>query len=251
MRIQIDRNGEKMSADTNKPLHLSIPLINDVNKQPNAYGAPPFEIAPYQSGNFIGSLDAGSPVNFFNIRVNPHGNGTHTESVGHIAKGNYPIHECLRDTFIVAELVTVHPTKHDNGDRVIQKEVLETMRMHDAEALIVRTLPNEIEKRHRQYTGTNPPYFSAEAMQWIHGQNYSHLLVDLPSVDREEDGGELSAHKIFWQVNGEIRTHRTITEMIFVDNVIRDGLYLLNLQVAPLILDASPSRPVLFKLEKD
>ena len=32
------------------------------------------------------------------------------------------------------------------------------------------------------------------------------------------------------------------------DNVHQDGLYLLEMQVAPLVLDASPSRPVLYSL---
>jgi len=37
----------------------------------------------------------------------------------------------------------------------------------------------------------------------------------------------------------------TITEMVFVDDSIADGLYLLNLQVASLRNDAAPSRPVI------
>jgi hypothetical protein len=88
-------------------------------------------------------------------------------------------------------------------------------------------------------------------MQLIHDRGYTHLLTDLPSVDREEDGGALTSHKIFWQVETSPRVQRTITEMIYVANDIEDGIYLLNIQIAPLILDASPSRPVLFKLEEE
>ena len=42
--------------------------------------------------------------------------------------------------------------------------------------------------------------------------------------------------------------HKTITEMIFVDNHIEDGSYLLNLQIPAFVSDAAPSRPIIFKL---
>ncbi|MEI7978606.1 MAG: cyclase family protein, partial [Bacteroidota bacterium] len=38
------------------------------------------------------------------------------------------------------------------------------------------------------------------------------------------------------------------TELIFVDDSVADGLYLLNLQIASFESDASPSKPVLYKL---
>jgi hypothetical protein len=37
--------------------------------------------------------------------------------------------------------------------------------------------------------------------------------------------------------------------MIFVDDTIKDGSYILNLQIASFENDASPSKPVLFKIE--
>jgi kynurenine formamidase len=251
MRITIEWKGQSLSADLNKPLHIAIPLQDGPDDQPNAYGAPPFETTPYKSGDFVGSIDAGSPVNFYNIRLNPHGNGTHTESVGHIKKGEYAIHNCLQKSHVVAELISVYPTKMEDGDIVIHAETLDMLRQHEADALIVRTLPNQIEKQFQKYTGTNPPYFTPESMQWIHDHDYKHLLTDLPSVDKEEDAGALKSHRIFWQSETSPRIHRTITEMVFVANDIKDGIYLLDIQIAPLILDASPSRPVLFKLKKE
>ncbi|MGH7784095.1 MAG: cyclase family protein, partial [Candidatus Binatia bacterium] len=62
----------------------------------------------------------------------------------------------------------------------------------------------------------------------------------------------------FWQVeldsfatNAKTRTDCTITELIYVPNEVEDGECLLNLQIAPFAADASPSRPVLFKLDFD
>ena len=41
----------------------------------------------------------------------------------------------------------------------------------------------------------------------------------------------------------------TITEMIFVQDAIEDGTYLLNLQIASFENDASPSKPILYAIE--
>jgi hypothetical protein len=100
-----------------------------------------------------------------------------------------------------------------------------------------------------------PPFFSTEAMKFIHQSNIRHLLVDVPSIDRLFDEGKLSNHRIFWnieqgsfEVNQSTLLHHTITELIFVPNEITDGMYLLNLQIAPFVSDAAPSRPIIFKL---
>ena len=79
--------------------------------------------------------------------------------------------------------------------------------------------------------------------------NVKHLLLDLPSVDREEDIGELAFHHAFWDVPNNPNLERTITELIFVDTKITDGKYLLEMQMAPFENDASPSRPVLYKID--
>jgi hypothetical protein len=93
-------------------------------------------------------------------------------------------------------------------------------------------------------------------MRWIVARGVRHLIVDLPSVDRGNDGGQLTAHRIFWNVpsgasgaTSDARMHATITELAYIDNAIEDGEYLLNLQVAPFMSDAAPSRPVLLSLE--
>jgi len=63
------------------------------------------------------------------------------------------------------------------------------------------------------------------------------------------------AHKAFWNVkdvnnlNQDARLNCTITEMIFVEDTIQDGKYILNLQIASFENDASPSKPLLFKIE--
>ncbi len=64
----------------------------------------------------------------------------------------------------------------------------------------------------------------------------------------------LSAHNIFWETKEKklnVNTlNKTITEMIFVPDNIKDGKYLLNLQFAPFVADAAPSRPILYKINE-
>ena len=136
-------------------------------------------------------------------------------------------------------------------DRLILREQLEAgLTQGEAQALIIRTLPNGEGKMRLQHSGTNPPYLHHEAVEYLVQCGIEHLLLDLPSVDREVDGGALLAHRAFWQYphRVEARQHCTITELIYVPDAVRDGYYLLNLQTAAFDLDASPSRPVIFEL---
>ena len=79
-------------------------------------------------------------------------------------------------------------------------------------------------------------------------KGFEHLLIDLPSVDREEDGAKFLAHKAFWKYPGSVRKYSTIKELIYVANEIEDGIYLLQLNVLNIETDASPSRPILYSL---
>jgi kynurenine formamidase len=158
------------------------------------------------------------------------------------------LHECLREHHFLAKLVSIYPQKTENGDRVIFRTQLEDLWDESApKAFIIRTLPNDDLKKRNTYSGANPPYLHHEAMAFLVEKGIEHLLLDLPSVDREEDGGALLAHRAFWQYPEAVRTHCTITEMIYVPNELKDGLYLLNLQTASFDLDVSPSKPVLYK----
>jgi hypothetical protein len=92
-------------------------------------------------------------------------------------------------------------------------------------------------------------------MAFIVESGFRHLLVDLPSIDRLYDDGKLSNHRLFWNVepgsfelNTATRINSTITELIYVPEFVIDGEYMLNLQIAPFNADASPSRPVIFKI---
>ena len=230
------------------PIDISIPL-RDGMANPNCFHAPPVDFSPVRFGEFVGDTQEGGAVNFKNVRFNPHGNGTHTECVGHIAKEKFTIRECLQRYHFLAKLISVFPRRLENGDRVIEKGQLEEwLQKDEMEALIIRTLPNDDLKCRTNYSSANPPYLTEAAVQYIVDCGIEHLLVDLPSIDREEDGGALLGHKAFWQYPSAIRRKATISELIYVPNAVKDDLYLLNLQTASFDLDVSPSKPVLYQI---
>lgn len=233
-------------ADLSRGYDLSI-AVHSGPDQVNCFYAPLFADEPVRMGTFVGSVYEGGPVNFYNMRYNVHGNGTHTEGVGHISVERNSVNKILKRFWFPVTVCSVYPTLRENGDRVIEELTLSQLINGEcSESLALRTLPNPDSKKSRKYSGQNPVYISEEAMKYIVSLGVQHLLVDLPSVDREEDGGKLLAHRAFW--SGERKNDCTITELIYIDNQIADGNYLLFLQLAPMELDAVPSRPVLYPL---
>lgn len=248
MLANIEFEGNNYRIDLSKPIDISIPL-KPGPENVNAWWAAPVKIEPVVMGTFIGDVNQGGSVNFRNVFLNPHGNGTHTECVGHISKEPFTLNQCMRQFFHLAHLITVEPSLLENGDHVITKnQLMPLLEYTKAKAVIIRTLPNDDSKRTRQYSGTNFPYVAVEAAQYLVEKNIGHLLIDLPSVDRESDEGKLAAHHAFWQYPHATRTRATISEMIYVPDEISDGYYFLNLQITSLENDASPSKPVLFNL---
>jgi hypothetical protein len=157
-----------------------------------------------------------------------------------------------------AVLITVG-AENINGDSVITENSLLSSGLAAAEAenaaVVIRTLPNDDGKLSRQYDeNCIPAYFNQDAVRLIVTYGYTHMLTDLPSIDRLFDEGKLLNHRIFWNIEpGSSSTHTasriysTITELIYVPDEVTDGEYLLNLQIAPFEADAAPSRPLLLR----
>lgn len=239
--------------DLSKPIDISLPL-SDTHANPIAWYIEKPVIEPVTFENWTGKVSEGSSTNFNNIFFNPHGHGTHTECLGHITNDFYSINQCLKQFFFMAELVSISPEVR-NDDFIITKSQIEnSLNGKTPDAIIIRTLPNNSDKKSKNYSHTNPPYLLEEAATYIREIGIKHLLIDLPSVDREEDQGKLLAHKAFWNVknttilNDDARLDCTITELIYVNDFVSDGTYLLNLQIASFENDASPSKPVLYAI---
>jgi arylformamidase len=228
----IQHQTAQFKVDLSKPLDISIPMRASKNNV-NAWYIDEPKIEPVEDGDWVGSVEKGAAVNFNNIHFNPHAHGTHTECIGHITEEFHSINKNLKQFFFTAELISVAPEKYMK-DTVISKNQIELLlKGKSPEALVIRTMPNTKDKKNKQYSETNWTYLTKESVEFIRRKGIKHLLVDLPSVDREHDGGKLLCHKAFWNFDGNRRMDCTITEFIYVPNKVKDGSYLLNLQIAP------------------
>lgn len=270
-RFIVEIGEKRWGADCTHAIDLSIALEFG-GAQPTFFGAEAAVGRTLRAGSFVGEVSSGGSCNCASYTLTPHCNGTHTECVGHVTRGRLSIRDIATDHFSPALLISVTPEDPARGeegstpparhsDRIITRAVLQNgvgARWFDGcRALIVRTLPNERSKLCRNYDAppTPPPYFSAPAMEWIVERDVRHLVVDLPSIDRANDEGRLTAHRIFWglpqgstDAGAATRADSTVTELAYIDSAVGDGAYLLNLQVAPFATDAAPSRPILYPM---
>lgn len=251
MVIRFTHLDKEYWTDLSKGIDISIPLVDNASG-PKCFYAPDFRVEAVRAGDFIGSTDEGSPVNFKNLFVNPHGNGTHTECAGHITSKPFTINQCLETFHFVARLITVEPKLMPDLDRIITDDALTKLGdFGGAQALVVRTLPNGDDKLTKDYSGSNPVYFSEDTILFLNNNGIKHLLTDLPSIDKEVDGGQLAGHKAFWGFPDISGWDKTITEMVYIPSAIRDGLYFCNIQIASIESDASPSKVVLYPMKAD
>lgn len=242
--------------NTEKFYDLSLPII-DGDESARAFDIPAATIKPLQFGEFIGSVQKGGSVNCFDVTFNPHGNGTHTEGVGHISKEHHKVYQAIEDYLFYVAVISVTPVEL-NGDSILMaSNIISAYSQVQNQsgikplAIAIRTLPNSASKTTQKYSNTNPTYIDTEGLKWMCNEGILHILTDLPSVDREQDNGLLLGHHAYWNYPENPRLNATITEMIYIPNEVKDGLYMMNLQVSPFMSDAAPSRPLLFNIEHE
>lgn len=224
----------------------------------------PMERTPVRWDAWVGSVEAGGSVNFMDLKLNPHGQGTHTECYGHVTRERRDVPVADQPAWMLALLATVTPVVSEDGDRRLERASVQNALSAAGgsdwaahrPAVAIRTGGDVRAARIQyQHSQANSPYWTEEAMAYLVACDVDRLLVEEPSVDREEDGGALAAHRIFWGLPpGETaadlaqRPHALLTELAFFPEHCPDGWYLLNLQLAPVANDAVPSRPLLFPL---
>lgn len=262
-------SGLELQPDLSQWTDISIPVEFQGNRFA-AFGADPAHSTPYRTGEFTLSVNQGAGCNCPVFHFSAHLHGTHTECVGHISDQPYMVQDLVcQQPFLVARVITLvavpapaveaesYLPALEPQDQILTKQAIMGALGESSEpfaALIIRTLPNTPDKKQRDYRKQPAPYFSNEAMQAIVSLGVEHLLVDLPSLDREEDEGRLSNHHIYWGV--EQGTHqvpepscKSITEFVYLPDEVEDGLYLLSLNVSNIRSDAAPSRPILYRIQ--
>jgi len=73
------------------------------------YRKPVFK--PYRAGDFVGNVAQGGACNVDIINFTPHGNGTHTECIGHITAEQQSITDALPQGLMIARLMTINPER--------------------------------------------------------------------------------------------------------------------------------------------
>ena len=241
----------------------SLALELDFNQpHPTHFGAPAAASAPFCTEGFEGSVARGASCNCHRITLVPHCNGTHTESAGHLTTSHVPLHRILPVEPLQAMLVTVTPvearaTNEDTlpapqaGDRLITRErllaALDGYTMSRPAALLLRTGTT--------WSDQAPPFLSRQFAAELVSMGVMHLVTDLPSVDRLQDQGLLTAHRVFFglpaastRLEDAARPEATITELATFPAQLRDGPCAVQIQVPAWSGDAVPSRPLYLPL---
>lgn len=229
---------------------LAIPL-DFSGRQPRFFAGSPASSAPLEVGGFNGQVARGASCNCSVHTLAPHCHGTHTECVGHLTDDGHSLVDHTPEPIRLALLLTLPPDTRDISHAALAAAA-ERWEGLPWTALIIRTMPNDPDKRYRRYDGPAPaPWFLLEAVAWIVSRGVVSLVVDLPSLDRGDDAS-LAAHRAYWGLPTDSRraaeakrVSALVTELAYVPDRVLDGLYLLELQVAPFVSDAAPSRPVI------
>ncbi|MGA9851362.1 MAG: cyclase family protein [Gammaproteobacteria bacterium] len=253
--IHFEIDARHCSVDLARGVSLAIPLQFN-GPQPSFFGAPAAGAAPLQVGDFTGDTRQGGSCNVGHYQFVPHCNGTHTECLGHLVNDGTAVTEQLRVSLLPATLVTLAP-RHNVIDATLIRMSLQHQPLRGMHtAFIIRTLPNTRDKLTHRYDAIPPAYLAEDAVQLLVEAGVEHLLVDLPSLDPMHDEGRLAAHRTFWglpagsQRQADAKRPRcTVTEMIYVPEQVKDGYYLLDLQIPAFMSDAAPSRPIIYPIE--
>jgi len=271
LRARVSAGGAEWEIELDRPVSLAIET-SFAGEGLGAFGAPRPSSHPLLVPGFSGSVASGASCNCRTIALTPHCNATHTECVGHLTSQALDAVRVVPVGLLPTALVTVTPEQDREaarakdaapaGDSIISRQLLETSwpraqgSIHPS-AAVIRTLPNDLAKRHRDYTDGSAPYLTAEAARWLVERGIDHLIVDVPSVDRMMDEGRLVAHRIFFGLppgSSDLalaaRAHCTITELAYVPDSVADGVYFLEIQIPALAGDAVPSRPLLYAAER-
>jgi kynurenine formamidase len=254
---------ESIAVDFNAATSLALSLQFDA-PHPQHFGAPPATSTAYQAGSFEGAVSRGASCNCQRITLIPHCNGTHTESASHLTLQQRPLYEFIPSGPISALLLSVAPTgatatgedslpTPQAGDRLITCEDLlaawNAVRGVRPRALLLRTGTN--------WSDAAPPYLSRQLVATLVARGVEHLITDLPSVDRLDDAGHLTAHRHFFglpagstDLAAATRSHCTITELAHFPSHLMDGACAVQLQIPAFSGDAVPSRPLHLPLSK-
>lgn len=260
MIAEMPWHGYRLQVDFSAGESLAITL-DPHGLQPSFFAGERARSKPLRIGDYIGDVSQGGSCNAEVLEFTPHCHGTHTECRAHLDQSAGKVLDIIDQQPGLARLITLEGrcSGEDDEHTLGLEDILAIPGIASdplVDAIIIRTLPNEEEKRSRDYSDhPNYPVLSDEAITWLSGRELKHLLVDTPSLDKAHDGGKLSNHRRWWAPRDHLQAGefdprlRSVTEMIYVPDHIQDGVYWLHLELQPLAADATASRPVIYPVE--
>src|SRR5687768_4654637 len=182
--------GPGLAVDLSRPSDLSVRVRFD-EAQGRAFGLPPASTRAVEAGAFVGDVRRGGSCNCETHVITPHGDGTHTEGVGHILHDRVPVLDLVDTGLIPTLVVTVAPVRLDKveddvvGNHAPTDLVVDELSLSEAvarvlesapsgvkpRALLVRTAPGA-QRRLEQFSGRNPAYFTVDAATWVTGHAF-------------------------------------------------------------------------------
>jgi len=247
--IKVEHNNHIYKVDMENGCDLSIKNKFSGNA-PIFYDADQPKVIPQRSDGFIGDIKYGGSCNVPIVSINIHCTGTHTECISHISDTKDCIVDVCPKGLIPAFIITIKPENANtitdsyhsdmSNDFVISRHAIKQKISQPCHALIIRTLPNDFSKLTRNYDEQCAPFLTNDAVHYINELGVEHLLVDVPSIDKANDGGKLGNHRLFFNHG------KTISELLYVPDVIGDGFGFLQIHIPNWKLDSAPSRPIFY-----
>lgn len=254
MKVQVRRRSVQLTVDFARGRSLAIPLDPE-GRHPRFFADTSVQARPLRRGDFVGDMNRGASCNAEVIEFSAHSHGTHTECIGHVLPEHQPVIGTVDEAPTLMRLATI-PVEARDENGLIPASALGDLATFDIGALALRTLPNDADKQWRNYDDAPAfPILSREAIQRLSESSLMHLLIDTPSLDHPESHG-LQNHATWWGLYARVQpgvadaAARSLTEMIFVPDDIEDGCYWLDLQLAPFVSDAVPSRPIIYPVHR-
>ncbi len=239
--------------------------------QPNLFGVAAADCGAVVQGDFRGDTRRGGSCNVMKWSLIPHCHGTHTESVSHIVHDDVPVVGCVGPGMFLAVLRRFHQSSwatpradsYPRGFLTIRSSAWTTSydvsipwkRWEPTPSSSARfpTTPRKLVARYDR-NRCRHTFRSKRCSGWRPAAYSTCWSISPPSI-AFLTAGQLRNHHCFWsvaapsrRVTADTRVDRTITEFCYVPDDVTDGVYLLNLQVSDVGLDATPSRPLLWPL---
>lgn len=233
------------------PHSCSREIIPRDNFMSQAFYLPNFQVAPVQLDGFIGDTDRGGSCNVNQISFTPH-NLTHIETAAHIIKSGPTVKDIPIQTMHgICQVIDLSdaefPDNYIHPDH-IKSQLLD----HSIQILAIKT-PASIIPADHDFSGTDPLSLHPTTGKYLseHHPDIKLLIVDLPSVDQEDDGGKLLAHRYFLEIEGNSTSKRkAIIELAYFSEIKSSGRYYAIITPARVDLDAMITDVVLFDLTK-